>query len=88
MKIPLRKFSVFDYSAGCTTSGCNLLHGERDERESGCSELLKSLLQHRVKAPNSFRLHPVLAIETVFMASHIKHTFFLCGKGFSSEWII
>lgn len=88
MKIPLRKFSVFDYSAGCTTSGCNSVHGERGERESGCSELLKSLLQHWVRASNSFRLRPVLAVEMVFMASLIKHTFFLCGKGFSSEWII
>lgn len=36
MKITLGNSDVFDYSAGYTTSGCNLVHGEEGERESGC----------------------------------------------------
>lgn len=36
MKIPLEDSSVFDSRAGYTTSGCNLVHGEGGERESGC----------------------------------------------------
>lgn len=51
------------------------------------SELLKSLLQHQMKDLNSFRFHPMWAIETVFMAILIKRTVFLCGKGFSQSGI-
>lgn len=36
MKITLKNSVVFDYSAGYNTSGCNLVHGEEGERESGC----------------------------------------------------